>query len=58
MNGKASSINYYDMIDYYLSFDGIKVLLNKKYENKYKNNYKDIKIYEDRLYEKHKELLN
>ena len=42
------------LIDYYLSSDGIEVLLSKKYEN----NYKDIKICEDHLYEKHKELLN
>ena len=48
----------HDKIDYYLSFKGINVLLNKKYENKYKNNYKDIKIYEDRLFDKYKELLN
>ena len=46
------------MIDYYLSFDGIEFLSNKKYNNTYKNNYKDIKIYEDRLFDKYKELFN
>ena len=54
---KKDKMNH-GMIDYYLSFDGIEVLLAKKYENKYENNYKDIKICEDRLFEKHKELLN
>ena len=49
---KKDKMNH-DLIDY-VSSDGIEVLLSKKYENK----YKDIKIYEDRLYEKHKELLN
>ena len=53
---KKDKMNH-GMIDYYLSFDGIEVLLDKKYENKYKNNYKDIKICEDHLFEKHKELL-
>ena len=43
---------YHNVISYYHSFEGTEVLHNKKFKNDYFNRYKDIKIYEDKLYKK------
>ena len=40
------------MIRYYSSLEGIRFLMSKKFKNDHIFRYKDIKIYEDKLYKK------
>ena len=49
---------YHHMIRYYNSSKGSRFLMTKKFKNDHIFRYKDIKIYEDHLFEKYKELLN
>ena len=49
---------FHHIINYYLSRDGFGILRYKEFKNNYINRYKDIKIYEDKLFKKFSKYLN